>query len=206
MAKTQDTPYEKKAPPVQKKKIAGKVVAKAGQVVAKAGNGSAPNPFANAWNAFTNAWKQPVRKPADPYAVPPGLGRQPAPSEFVKRTVATPMYVPPGLSTTQRLAAAASLAGQPANYFGVGENTETKYNTPMGQGFKGGKGVYQMPAPRAAPVPFIPVDFATGASTGYGGYGGGGRRGGGGGGYGGYAPSTRVPSWLQNLYNWNFKG
>ena len=56
---------------------------------------------------------------------------------------------------------------------------------------------------------FTPSNTGGGSGGGYGsGYGSGGGSGGGGGG-GGYSYPTnpaRVPTWLMNLYNWNFKG
>ena len=54
---------------------------------------------------------------------------------------------------------------------------------------------------------FTPSNTGGGSGGGYGsGYGSGGGGGGGGGGYSYPTSPARVPTWLMNLYNWNFKG
>jgi hypothetical protein len=75
---------------------------------------------------------------------------------------------------------------------------------------KQGKSIWAPPTMAAAPVPFVPVQdlgagydyYGSGGGRGGGGRGGGGR---GGGGYS-YQPNASRPLWLQNLYNWGFKG
>ncbi len=78
------------------------------------------------------------------------------------------------------------------------------YNDMRGRSTNRNKGFMVTP-PTTPQKPYIPPGNESGGGGGYGGGGGKGGGGGGGGG-GGYSPSAKTPSWLLNLYNWNYKG